>query len=369
MYLLDPERGRPRRARVRDALTSTVHELRDGADVTALDLKNRARGSVAELRSIVERRPPTDAELAERVRARIGGVVSHPRAIDVRVENGRVSLSGPVLADEVDELLATVASARGVQGVDNLLDAHREPGNVPGLQGAPARRRRVGRMPFMRTSWSPTARLVAGVSGAGLALAGLRSGRMPGTVLGLGGLALLLRGLTNLELKRLTGVGAGRRAVTLQKTITVAAPVDQVFQFWSHYENFPRFMSHVREVRKTDEGRSHWVVAGPAGVPVEWDTEVTAHVPNQVLAWRTVPGSLVDHAGIVRFDAVPGGTRVEVRMSYNPPAGAIGHTVAALLGADPQRVMDEDLVRFKSLMEQGETSADGQRADATELAG
>jgi uncharacterized membrane protein len=369
MYLLDPDRGRRRRARVRDAFTSTVHELREGADVTARDLGNRARGSVAELRSIVGRRPPSDADITQRIREGLGSVVSHPRAIDVRVEHGRVCLSGPVLADEVDGLLATVASVRGVQGVEDRLDVHREPGNVPGLQGAPPRRRRLVRMPFMRTSWSPTARLVAGASGAGLALTALRSGGVAGTLLGVGGVALLLRGLTNRELKRLTGVGAGRRAITLQKTITVAAPVDQVFQFWSHYENFPRFMSHVREVRKTDDGRSHWVVAGPAGVPVEWDTEVTASVPDQVLAWRTVPGSSVDHAGIVRFDPVPGGTRVEVRMSYNPPAGAIGHAIAALLGADPKQAMDEDLVRFKSLIEQGKTSAHGQKIDASELAG
>lgn len=181
---------------------------------------------------------------------------------------------------------------------------------------------------------------------------------------------LLLRAITNMELKRLTGIGAGRRAVTLQKMITVHAPVERVFDFWSRYENFPRFMTHVREVRKTSGDRSHWVVAGPAGLPIEWETEVTAHVPNQVLAWRTVPGSIVDHAGIVRFEkTADGGTRVHIRMSYNPPAGALGHAVAALLGGDPKRAMDEDLVRFKSLIEDGKTTAHGDTVDRRELAG
>lgn len=70
-------------------------------------------------------------------------------------------------------------------------------------------------------------------------------------------------------------------------------------------ENFPKIMAHIREVRETGDGRSHWTVAGPAGVPIEWDTEVTARVPNEVIAWRTLPGSLVGHDGIVRFEATP----------------------------------------------------------------
>lgn len=176
--------------------------------------------------------------------------------------------------------------------------------------------------------------------------------------------------MTNLELKRLTGVGAGRRAITMTKTINIAAPVERVFEFWSRYEDFPRFMSHVRSVRQTGEGRSHWVVSGPAGLPVEWDTEITALVPNQALGWRTVPGSVVEHAGIVRFDPNPdGSTRVHVRMAYHPPAGALGHGLAAVLGSDPRRAMHGDLVRLKSLLEEGKTSAHGERVRREDLAG
>ena len=98
---------------------------------------------------------------------------------------------------------------------------------------------------------------------------------------------------------------------------------------------------------------------GPAGVPIEWDTEVSAHVPNEVLGWRTVPGAVVDHAGLVHFEPADGGTRVHIQMSYNPPAGAVGHAVVALLGQDPKRAMDEDLVRLKSLLEEGKTTAHG----------
>ncbi|MBI1737390.1 MAG: SRPBCC family protein [Candidatus Rokubacteria bacterium] len=370
MYLFDPERGRRRRAVMRDKAVSASHELGHASSVTARDVTNRTRGQVARLRSIVTRRPPSDHEIRERIRAHLGYLVRHPRSIDVRVQDGRVSLAGPILADEVDGLLLAAAAVRGVSSIDNRLEVHREPGSVPGLQGAAARPRMRNVVPWMQTYWSPTARLLAGAGGAAMAASALRSGGVMGTALGLGGVALLLRGITNMQLKHLTGIGGGRRAVTIQKAVNVQAPVERVFDFWSHYENFPQFMSHVREVRHTGEGRSHWTVSGPAGLPIEWDTEVTALVPNQVLGWRTVPGSLVEHAGIVRFDAnQQGGTRVQVRMSYTPPAGALGHAVAALFRGDPKREMDEDLVRFKSLIEQGKTTADSHRVYRDELAG
>jgi len=137
-----------------------------------------------------------------------------------------------------------------------------------------------------------------------------------------------------------------------------------VFEFWRRYENFPRCMSNVREVRDTGGGRSHWKVAGPAGVPVEWDAEITQIVPNKVLAWKTVPGSTVEHAGIVRFQQNDDGTTtVTVRMSYNPPAGAIGHTVATLFGADPKRELDADLTRTKTLIETGRPPGDAARPE------
>jgi uncharacterized membrane protein len=368
VYLLDPERGRRRRALARDKLVSAAHGVKDAVDTTTRDVTNRARGTVAEIRSWAGRRPPSDAALAERVRSRLGFLVSHPRSIDVGVVDGRVTLSGLVLADEASRLFAGVNRVRGVRHVHDNLEVHQEPGNVPGLQGEGQRMR--GRvLPFMQTVWSPTARLVAGLAGLAAMAAGIRLRGWMGAALGLGGIAMLARGASNLELRRLIGLGAGRRAIVVHKTITVNAPVQEVFEFWSGYENFPRFMAHLREVRRGGEGRSHWVAVGPAGVPVEWDTEETKMILNEVLAWRTVPGSLVQHAGIVRFEPAEGGTRVDIRLSYNPPGGALGHTLAALFGDDPKRKMDEDLVRFKSLIEEGKASAGGQTVTRDELMG
>jgi uncharacterized membrane protein len=154
----------------------------------------------------------------------------------------------------------------------------------------------------------------------------------------------------------LVNLGSGKRGIGVEKTIAVEAPVDQVWELWSNFENFPRFMTHLREVRKLDEGRSHWVAAGPAGIPVEWDAVVTDWVPQQFIAWASVEGSAVESSGQVRFRPTSSGsTEIDVRMEYSPPAGPAGHVIASLLGSDPKRAMDDDLLRLKSLLEEGKT--------------
>ncbi|HJU85796.1 MAG TPA: SRPBCC family protein, partial [Gemmatimonadota bacterium] len=157
--------------------------------------------------------------------------------------------------------------------------------------------------------------------------------------------------------RRLTGMGPGRRAVDYRKTITVAAPVDEVYDLWSRVENFPRIMSHIREVRDIGNGRTRWTATGPAGIPVSWDAVVKQQVPGEVLAWESEPGSMIDNAGVIRFEPVGDGdsTRVDIHLSYNPPAGSGGDVVASLLGADPRSAMDEDIVRFQRLLEEDRT--------------
>jgi uncharacterized membrane protein len=277
-----------------------------------------------------------------------------PRSIAVKVQNGHVTLSGPILAHEVDELIKFVSSMRHVANVENRLEVHESADSVPGLQGQPAFRK-TGQVPdVMQTSWSPTTRFIAGTFGAGLALYGARQLSLFGSAVATLGSAIVARALANMEFKRLTGFGAGRRAIDFQKIINVAAPVEDVFAFWSNYQNFPKFMSNVREVRQTIQDRSHWVVAGPGGVSVEWDAILTNYVPNQSIAWKTLPESPIAHAGIVKFEPNPDGTtRVDIRMSYNPVAGALGHAVASIFGADPKSEMDSDLVRMKTMIEEG----------------
>ncbi len=142
-----------------------------------------------------------------------------------------------------------------------------------------------------------------------------------------------------------------RRTVDIQKTLHIEAPVERVYEFWTDYQNFPLFMSNLREVRDLGGGRSHWVVRGPGGVPIEWNAVITEQVPGEILAWRSRPGSMLDNAGAVRFRPEGEGTRVELRLCYSPPAGGAGQAVVELLGADPRAKLNEDLGRLKSLLE------------------
>jgi uncharacterized membrane protein len=162
-----------------------------------------------------------------------------------------------------------------------------------------------------------------------------------------------------MELKRLVGVQSGSRAIDVYKTINIAAPVERVYEFWTNYENFPRFMPHIKQVQETSPGCSHWVASGPGKSTVEWDAEITEVIPNQLLAWQSVPGSTIENAGVVRFDQNAQGTRVTVHLSYQPPAGAVGHALAKLFGFDPKQAMDQDLIRLKSLLEIGKTRING----------
>lgn len=354
VYMLDPQFGNRRRALLRDKVTRAAHKTGDAIDTTSRDLAHRAQGVMAETRGRFRRGSVDDDVLVARVRAKLGRVVSHPHSVRIDAHDGRVTLSGPILESEVDDLLDCVRRVRGVVGVESQLEAHKTAGDVPGLQGGAPRPGE--RFELMQENWSATARvLVGGAGGALITWAALRRCDAMGTMFGVAGVALIARAATNLETKRIVGIGAGRRAVDLQKTISIDAPVDQVWEFWNSYENFPRFMHHVREVRSTGvHGQSHWRIEGPGGVPIEYDAVVTEQIPNKVLAWKTVEGSPVEHAGYVHFEpTVDGRTRLHIRMSYNPPGGAIGHGIAWLFGADAKSRMDADLVRMKTLIETG----------------
>jgi uncharacterized membrane protein len=201
---------------------------------------------------------------------------------------------------------------------------------------------------------------MAGGTGAALMVAATQTRGGMRTLLGVAGGALLARAAANRGLRSL--VGLGERGITVQKTIYVGAPVERVYGFWTDYQNFPRFMHNVREVLQVAENRSHWVVAGPAGVPVQWTAEITRVVPGQLIRWRSVRDSDVRHEGNVTFEATSdGGTRIRVRLSYIPPAGAFGHAVASIFGADPKSEMDADLMRMKSMIETGNPPHDAAR--------
>ena len=357
MYLLDPNRGAYRRHVVRDKAFSALNESGTGLRRTGQYFRDSSRGLVAETRARFRHEVASDYKIGARVRSAMGRVVSHPSAVWVSVVDGNVTLCGDVLASEHKALVLAAKGARGVRSVVDQLTVRESAAGVPSLQGEP-------RMPpsgygVMRESWSPLTRTFVGLTGGAMGVYGAIRHDWIGAGLGLLGLGLATRGVTNLSASRMFGVGAGHRAVDVQKTVNINAPVDGVFGFFSRYENFPRFMRNVREVRDHGTGYSHWVVAGPAGMTVEWDAELTDFVPHERIEWQSVPGSTVDNAGVIRFqENSDGTTRVDIRLSYNPPGGALGHVVAKLFGSDPKSEMDEDLLRLKTALETGNLPRD-----------
>jgi uncharacterized membrane protein len=144
--------------------------------------------------------------------------------------------------------------------------------------------------------------------------------------------------------------------VRVDETITIQRPREQIFRFWRNYQNLPRFLCHVESVTLVDDNRSHWVVKGPGGRTMEWDAVIHNEVENERIAWRSLPGGDVDHAGTVLFkDALGGrGTELRLELQYNPPGGAVGAAAAALLGQEASQQIREDLRRLKRLLESGE---------------
>lgn len=329
MYLLDPQGGRRRRALIRDKAYSKTRHTSERLRRRTQDAANRARGVAVEAARPFHRETPDDRRLAERVRAHLGRVATHPRAISVFADQGCVTVGGPILSHEADRLLSSIASVPGVQEVVDALERHDSPEGIPSLQGEGRQQRQSQR----------GAGGLGSKTGAALGLAGL----------GLLGAMLARRGAPIVR----EWAGASEDAgVHVHKMVEIDAPVEEVFAYWSNFENFPQFMRNVREVTVLGDGRSHWTVEGPAGATVEWDAEICEWIDGQRIAWESAEDATVENAGVVTFTPTEsGGTRVDVHLAYRPPAGALGHLIAKAFGSDPRSEMDADLQRLKERIE------------------
>jgi uncharacterized membrane protein len=204
--------------------------------------------------------------------------------------------------------------------------------------------------------------LAALVTGGLLLLSGVRRGGPIGAILKLGGLAFLYRGQQGYRpLYEAIGIalapeptGVGRQNVRVQTSIVVNRPREEIYRLWRNLQNLPVFMDHLLSVHEIDDTRSLWVARAPAGMVIKWDAKIVNDVENELIAWTTLEGSGVDHAGTVRFEEASSGvTRVEVILRYDPPADMLGVLVAKVFRNDPQKQIENDLLRFKAIMEIG----------------
>jgi uncharacterized membrane protein len=148
----------------------------------------------------------------------------------------------------------------------------------------------------------------------------------------------------------------------VKSAITVWRSPDETYSFWHDFTNLPRFMAHLESVEPAGNGHSHWKAKAPIRGTVEWDAEVVEDLPGRLIAWRSTEDADVDNSGTVRFDPAPGGhgTEIRVDMRYAAPAGPVGATLAKLFGEEPRQQVEDDLRRFKQLIEAGEiTRSDG----------
>lgn len=148
------------------------------------------------------------------------------------------------------------------------------------------------------------------------------------------------------------------RSIHARKSITVAAPAQELFARWRKLDDLPRIMKHVKRVEVLDEKRSRWTVSGPAGTYATWESQITSEEPGRFFEWRSTPDSVVETRGRVEFIPAPEnrGTVIIVDLEYRPIGGVLGAAAAKLLGATPEHDIIDDLRKFKQLVESGEVA-------------
>lgn len=222
------------------------------------------------------------------------------------------------------------------------------------------------------TNVSDLERWLSLAGGGVLVAAGLRRGSLGGLALAAVGGCLVYRGATgHCSLYQALGVNTSEQphgpasvipaghGVRVEHSTTINRPPEELYRFWRNLENLPRFMKHLRSVQSRGGNRSHWVAQGPGGVSVEWDAEIITERPNELIGWRSLPGSEVETAGSVHFQRGLGTqqTVVRVNLKYDPPGGKAGAAIAKLFGQEPEQQIRSDLQEFKQMMEAGKVTA------------
>jgi uncharacterized membrane protein len=354
---LEHARGRLAEAssEARDRASHAADYARDRVSHAADTARDRASHAAETTRERAVRAADDARDYADDVRSR-----AHKVANDTRDRAGYAADKARVSADEA----ADRARERADQAREELAQAAHSAGT-----GARARAHAVSNQVREWTDHltqafgtrSPTLTNSALLGTGALSIVGLARRSPAVALLGLGALAVLLRSDRGRNLvDSLRHRGEASR-VEVENSVYIDASPREVFDAWSDVENFPRFMSHVTEVRDLGHRRSHWVVRGPAGLEYAWNAVMTEQSRPDRLSWRSEPGSEIEQDGSVTFESVNGGTRATVRISYAPPAGVLGHGVARMLGVDPQRQMDDDLAQMKAFIERGNTQYNGRK--------
>ena len=143
-------------------------------------------------------------------------------------------------------------------------------------------------------------------------------------------------------------------AINITEDIIVNAPIDKVYAFWRELSNLPKFMEHLKSVEELSDEVSLWTANTPGGlVDLNWNAEITREETGAYLGWQSLEGSTIDNAGKVEFRETLNGTGTElhIEIDYFPPAGSVGRGIASLFNGIFERMIREDIQRFKTYAE------------------
>ena len=216
-------------------------------------------------------------------------------------------------------------------------------------------------LPTFEQNVGNSERIVSAVTGGAMIAYGLKRRDTVGVLLSLLGGGLAFRGASgHCEVYKKLGIDSANAnywvsgKVDVTKSVTINKSAEELFKFWENFENLPQIMNHLESVKKNDELYSHWKAKAPLGYSVEWDAEVTNKVENSLIEWKSLDGADIPNTGRIEFIlTVERGTEVKVTFAYIVPGGKIGEIVAKIFGEEPGQQVEEDLRRFKRLMEAG----------------
>ncbi|MBZ5531401.1 MAG: BON domain-containing protein [Acidobacteriia bacterium] len=348
-YFLDPKRGAERRDLFTKKAGRLAKDVGQAASKSLRDSQHRLSGLASHVWPGFHHRPPEDRVLEERIRSRMGRIVSDPHRIHVASDAGTVTLWGTAPDVEAKELVHAVETMDGVNEVLDHLEIH----PVPPAENEPDSYHAIRKQTLL--NWNPSKRLVVGALGTAAAVYGWKRKDNPGLILSLLGAGMAATSLLERNPYSMLALSQDSPGYELDRTITINAPLSDLYGFWTNPENYPKVFSHISNIERLGENLYRWTIVGPANIPIQWEGMITQTVPNTTVEWKSLPGSMVGNFGIARFDAnYDASTRLRVRMFYRPPAGILGRFLAELFGADPEKVLDHDLKQLKRLFEQDE---------------
>lgn len=348
MYFFDAAQGARRRKLLADQFNHLLCACRHDFDVAWRDLQNRAQGTAANARRLVDFSETPDDVIVQRVRAQLGHYCSRAHSIEVQSLGGHVVLRGPASSAELFGLLQAVGATPGVRTVTDELSLEPQDGDgavSPDMQPH-------NTLSLFNASWAPATKLLVGGTGAAL-LANCITARRPrsaGTlILGWLGFGMLARSLASSS----RGTASSWQRVEFHKTLNIAAPVEKVFGFLTRPENWLSITNKIRNLRWHSEHAFAKDIAMP-GMNLYCSERIACLKENECFMTESLPDSMLSYDKELHFEkAGDTQTRLHLKFSYAPPGGAIGHAAASVFGLDAKSFFDDFLVRAKNFLETG----------------